>query len=190
MNSTGSRVAPDGNQHPDRKASFVVNNLQNLTWFFLAVSCLVLSIGYLDRDLWYTLPGFLLMMLIGIFSYSRSWMLGSSVALLSIISTAAVGFYLDINPVWLILGSLFGLFFWDMSYLNQWMQNAGRIIGQDALLSKHIIRLMVVGGIGFFTSLAALTAEISLSFGWLVFLGLVVFIALSFVISSLLRTSQ
>jgi hypothetical protein len=190
MNSTGSRVAPDGNQHPDRKAPFLVNNLQYMTWFFLAVSCVGLSIGYLDQDFWYTLPGFLLIMLIGIFSYSRSWILGSSIALLTIISTAAMGFYLDINPVWLILGLLFGLFFWDMSYLNHWMQNAGRIIGQDTLLSKHVIRLMAVGGIGFFTSLAALSAEISLRFGWLVFLGLVVFIALSFVISSLLRMSQ
>jgi hypothetical protein len=129
-------------------------------------------------------------MLIGIYSDSRSWMAGSSVALLTIISTAAVGFYLDINPVWLILGLLFGLFFWDLSYLNHWMKNAGRIIGQDALLTEHGIRLMIVGGIGFFTSIAALTAEISLSFGWLVFLGLVVFIALGFVISSLLRMSQ
>lgn len=190
MNSPGSRVAPDGNQHPDRKASFVLNNLQYLTWILLAVSCVVLSIGYLDRDIWYTLPGFLMIMLIGIYSDSRSWMLGASVALLTILSTAAVGFYLDINPVWLILGLLFGLFFWDMSYLNHWMQNAGRILDQDALLSKHGIRLMIVGGIGFFTSVAALTAEISLGFGWLVFLGFVVFITLSFVISSLLRMSQ
>ena len=189
MSETGSPSEPISNQGGQTQPAASFYNPQYLSWICLFLAGASLAIGYTVGDIWYVNPVIFLLIFAQIFSDMRHWYWVASLVFLIFTIIAAGGFFLEINFPWLLVGLILALFAWDLSSFESRLNKAGRIVSWNTQIIKHLTRLLIVGGAGLLLALAAQSFEIQLEFGWLVLLGLISFLGLSYIITKILRTS-
>ncbi len=119
-----------------------------------------------------SLPAFLLGVLgsIWIVGLIRRWKWIPLVGLVSIYGFAAAGFFLGLSGVLMLLGTIFGLFAWDLSDFSVRLRLAASEDDVPGLERRHTLRLLLVLLSGVVLSAVALLEHIRLSFEWMVVL--------------------
>ena len=161
-----------------------------LSWLNLILATIFFGIGYGRQEIWYMLAIVCAIILLWIVAGVRNWFWVTTVAFILHTIVAAAGFFLSVESFWLILGLMFALFAWDLASLTQRLSCAGHIESHNKFFALHFRRLVVTGGLGVILAVLALNFNLQFSFGWLVLLGLLSVLGISYAIRYILRTSQ
>jgi len=156
----------------------------------LCIATIAFSIGFLLKDFWYISIITFLLAALWIVAAIRSWLWVPTVIFLSHVLMAGAGFFWSIDAPWLIIGVLCALFSWDLYSLDIRFKTAGEVAPESKITVKHIRRLALTGGLGILLVIVTFAIKLEIKFGWLIGLGLIVAIGLSYVINHLLRTRQ
>jgi len=92
---------------------------------------------------------------------------------------AAVGAWLDLRPLYLVISLIAALSAWDLDHFWRELRHSDHTERKRALTWRHLRRLWIVDGIGLLCSAVALQVRIELSFGVAIVLGLLALVGLS-----------
>jgi hypothetical protein len=106
------------------------------------------------------------------------------------IGGAAVGFYLELQPAWLVGATLSALAAWDLEYFARRLHKAGLVIDQAGLIKAHLLRLAWVGLLGLALFGTTNLIQLQFTFGLVVFLALLAVFGLSQGITYLRRAGD
>ena len=115
------------------------------------------------------------------------------VAPVGFVSTAgisAAGLLLGVGVGWMLVAVVAALSAWDLDAFARRLRNAARVANRDDLEGQHLLRLLVVDGLGLALAAAALGVRLRLGFGLVVLLGILVILGLSRTISLLRHESD
>ena len=118
------------------------------------------------------------------FSYDNA----SSVFFAGYAGLCLIGSYLGLRPILLLVGIIAVLSTWDADqFLRRW-KDEGAVADIKAIEKKHLLRLLVVDGIGFLLAGVGLTFRVQLSFAMMLLIGALAVVSLSALIG-ILRSS-
>jgi len=92
---------------------------------------------------------------------------------------AAVGAWLALRPVPLVVGLVAAVSAWDLDLFVRQLRRVDRVERGDRLKRRHLRRLVAVDGVGLLMAILALTVEIQLTFALALGLGLAALVGLS-----------
>jgi hypothetical protein len=118
----------------------------------------------------------------------KGWVWLASLLLSLYIAGAAVGFYLELQPAWLVGATLSALAAWDLEYFSRRLYKAGLVINQAGLIKAHLLRLAWVGLLGLALFGITNLIQFQFTFGLAVVLALLAVFGLSQGIAYLRRT--
>ena len=101
-----------------------------------------------------------------------------------------MGVWLGLPALWLLLGTVITLMAWDLACFSQRLAGIKQKPPQATLQQAHLRRLLIVDGGGFLLGVIALEFQVSLNFGWAVFLGFLTAISLSWVVGFIRRARE
>ena len=128
----------------------------------LAAVSLAIGLGLEGKWMWGLLvlaPGGL--WLLG-YRLGLEW--GVSAGLIAFAGAAAAGTWLELGPGWMLAGLVLALCAWDLHRFALRMAAAGRIEEEDALVRRHLLRLLPVAGLGLLLPALASGIRIRLTF--------------------------
>ncbi len=158
-----------------------------ITSIVLAASALILA--YALGALWLPAAAILIFGLAWIVGQRLGWrwvawlMVGSSVV------AAAVGAWLDLSPVLLVVGLIAALSAWDLDGFARQLKRVDAVEQKQVLQRRHLRRLLLADGLGLLLAVLAVTVQVDLSFGLALILGLIALLGLSRAIGFLRRES-
>jgi hypothetical protein len=118
----------------------------------------------------------------------RGWGWSFSILLVLFTGSATAGFYLDVAPTWLVLGTLLALLAWDQEYFASRIKYAGRVESLSMLTKAHMARLTWVSIFGLFLVALTFLVQLEFTFGVAVLLAVLAVLGLSQGIAYLGRT--
>jgi len=132
-------------------------------------------------------PGFfkadgILVMVCGIiwlFGQNSGWGWINTTMLVVFMAAATRCIFLDIPAGWLLISVTATLSAWDLHQFMSRMTRAGRVEKRTELERLHLKRIMIVAGLGIVLGAIALAVELKLSFGWMLFFGIILFLCLN-----------
>jgi hypothetical protein len=107
----------------------------------------------------------------------KPWIKNSVLLLMILITILAAS--LGVDQFLLLINSTLTLAAWDLLYLHTTLTRTENILNESVLINTHLIRLTIVCALGFFLALISFFLELEISFGWALFLGLLLIIFLS-----------
>ena len=128
--------------------------------------------------------------LMGLLFLQRRWSWIASLLLALYTGIAATGFYLELQPAWLLSGALFSLAAWDLEYFARRLKNAGQVIAQPMLVRAHLLRLSWVSLLGLVLFVITYLIRFQFTFGLAILLALLAVYGLSLGIAYLVRTGN
>ncbi len=159
-----------------------------LTRGFLVLAALLLGAGFWLRVYQPVSIALLALAVVGLVFLWRGWGWFLSVLLLLFTGTAAAGFYLDVAPAWLVLGTQAALLAWDQEHLARRIKNAGRVESLSEITRTHLARLAWVSLSGLFLVGLTFLIQVEFSFGVAVLLAVLAVLGVSQGIAYLRRT--
>ncbi len=103
---------------------------------------------------------------------------------------AAISLWLGV-PGWAALLSLVAtLGAWDLDHFLQRLRSVERVAFESGLGREHLRRLVLVEALGYVTGLLALTTRVSISFWWVVLLGILLVISISRIIAFVRKQAE
>jgi len=112
----------------------------------------------------------------------RNWDWANAIGLVVFVGIAGFGIWRNLPTFWMLLGSVAALIAWDLAHFAQRLTAAEPLNEGLLLWRPHFERLLIVGGLGLLLGGVAWGFQISLNFGWVVFLGFLMAISLSWVV--------
>jgi hypothetical protein len=155
---------------------------------FLISASILLAAGYWLGGYVQIALALAILPIIGLIFLWKGWGWVLSILLAIFSGLAAAGFYLDVEPPWLISGILAALVAWDQEHLSRRIKSAGRIDAQSMLIKKHWIRLGWLCLAGLLLVGLTYLIQVEFTFGLAVVLAILAVIGLSQVIAFLRRS--
>jgi hypothetical protein len=155
---------------------------------FLISASILLAAGYWLGGYVQIALALAILPIIGLIFLWKGWGWVLSILLAIFSGLAAAGFYLDLEPAWLISGILAALVAWDQEHLSRRIKSAGRIDAQPMLIKKHWIRLGWVCLAGLLLVGLTYLIQVEFTFGLAVVLAILAVIGLSQGIAFLRRS--
>ena len=145
----------------------------------LATAVFLIAFAFALENLW---VGLLLSLFIGGiwlagYWYGRSRLVTAGLA--SLIFVTVVVVILDVSPTILLTGIALALFAWTMENVEQQLTAVSAVRGESELIKKHVQWAGGLIGLGWLLGVVALNLQLTLTFGWVLLLGIVVVFALS-----------
>jgi hypothetical protein len=158
------------------------------TSMFLSVGSLYW--GYVQADFESASRWILIIGIFWLFSQWRHWTWVSSVVLFVFVGFAAFGLILGFVFGWMLAGSVFALFAWDMTDFRSRLRFAAMDDDSRAMERRHLayLTLLVMGGLLLVT--AALFIQVKFTFEWGVLLVIVILFGLIQLIGWFRRQSK
>ena len=113
------------------------------------------------------------------------WIAWTMMGLFTVV--AAAGAWLELRPVFLVIGLTAAVSAWDLDHFRRQLDGADLVERRTVLSQRHLRRLALVDAISIIAAAAALNVRVELSFAVAVLLGLVALIALSRTVSFIRR---
>ncbi len=148
----------------------------------VAVATLVLLLVYLltDRvDLATLAVGVGLVWFLGVW---RGWTWSANVGLVGLAAAAALGAWLGMSPTGMLVALIVALIAWDLHRFWLRLGSVDYIIDVSDLQKIHLRQLAIVAGVGLVLGILALNLELNLGLGWVILIGLVVALGLSWIV--------
>jgi hypothetical protein len=149
----------------------------SLASIFLAV--FALALGYGLAGLWGGALSVTASGLLWLLGRRRDWDWMASVVLIFLVGAAAGGLWLDLGAGWMLIGVVAALSAWDLDHFARRLRAVGRVEGARDLERRHLLRLLIVDGLGLLLAAVALKIKVGLSFGAAFLLGLLAVVGLS-----------
>lgn len=149
-----------------------------------------LALGYATGQRWIEALLMLAWGTLWLLGQRRGWGGVASLVLFLFTGAAALGLLLGLGSGWMALGVAAALCAWDLDHFARRLRSAGRVERAHELERRHLLRLLVVSGLGFLLMSVALGLQLELGFGAAVFLGLLVVISLGQLVGLLRRESD
>jgi hypothetical protein len=146
----------------------------------IVLATLVLALGCAMGAFW---GGAVIVMLLGalwLLGWRRGWTWTNTLALVGNVIMAALGVWLRIAPLVLLLGVVAALAAWDLFSFAARLRRTPQVIGEASLVRAHLRRLGMVLGAGLLLGALSLTVRFGLSFGWALGLALLVGLGLRY----------
>jgi hypothetical protein len=156
-----------------------------ITSIVLAASALMLA--YAFGALWLPAAAILISGLLWIVGQRLGWRWVALPMVGLFVVVAAVGAWLDLSPVLLLVGLIAALSAWHLDGFARQLQRVDAVERERALQRRHLRRLLLVDGLGLLLAVPALTLQINLNFGLALVLGLIAFLGLSRAVGFLWR---
>jgi hypothetical protein len=150
-----------------------------------------LALGYGLVGLWVGAAFVVVLGFLWLVGQRRGWGWMASVMLVFFVGAASIGIWLDAPDGWMLLGVVATLSAWDLDHFAQRLSGVGRdnVEAIHNLERPHLVRLLIVDGLGLLFGAVALGIEVDLGFGTALLLGLLVILGLSRVVGILRRES-
>ena len=158
-----------------------------LTFGAVVVATVVLMLVYLFEgrmDLAAITVGVSLIWLIGIW---RGWDWSAYVGFITLTGIAALGAGLGVLPLGMLVAVIATLIAWDSHRFVLRLGHADHIIDESSLQKIHLRRLAITAGMGLVLGVLALNLELNLGLGWVILMGLIVAVGLSWLVSFVKR---
>ena len=107
------------------------------------------------------------------------WRWSGYIGMIFFVVMSARGFLLEIPSLWLLLCTVLALTAWDMNMFLVRINLAGLAVKRSYLEKCHIKKLAVTACIGFILGALTLTLDLTIGFGWLILLGIVLILCMS-----------
>ncbi len=143
----------------------------------LAASALAVACGL--GGLWIPLAAVLVMGALWVLGERAGWRCIAWLMVVLFAGAAAVGALLYLNHILLLIGLIAALSAWDFDYLARQLDRVDAVEHASAMKRRHLLRLLVVNGLGVLFAVLALLVEVRLSFGLALVLGLIALLGLS-----------
>lgn len=109
----------------------------------------------------------------------RGWKWISSLGLVLGTLVAAGGLLLGLDAGWMLAGLVAALAAWDLDHFSHTVESVPRVEGARSLERRHVQRLLAAVGLGALLAAVAQGVDVTLSFGFILLLGLVAILGLS-----------
>ena len=120
----------------------------------------------------------------------RGWAWSAYVGFVGLIGIAALGAGLEISPVGMLVALSATLISWDLHRFLSRLGSADYVIGTSNLQRIHLRQLAVVAGVGLALGILALSIEFNLGLGWVILMGIIVAIGLSWIVRFVRRREE
>ena len=161
-----------------------------LTFGSITVAATVLVLVYLFEgrvDFAVVSAGLSLIWLAGIW---RDWDWSPFIGFITLTGVAALGAGLGVMPMGMLVALIATLVAWDLHRFLLRLANADFVIDKASLQRIHLRRLVIVAGVGVVLGILALNLEFNLKLGWLILMGLIVALGLSWVVGFVRRSEK
>jgi len=108
-----------------------------------------------------------------------SWKWANSLILVGYVAITTMGTWVDVTPIWLLLGFTGALIGWDLAELIAQEKQTDRISNIIRLERSHLIRIAIITILGIGLSGLAISIRFQFTFAWALLLGIILVIALS-----------
>jgi hypothetical protein len=159
-----------------------------LARFFILVAAIFLAGAYWLADYQSISLIMLGLVFLSLLFLQKGWFWLASFLLSLYIAGAAVGFYLELQPPWLVGATLSALAAWDLEYFSRRLHKAGLVIDQVGLIKAHLLRLVWVSLLGLALFVITNLIQLQFTFGLAVVLALLAVFGLSQGIAYLRQT--
>jgi hypothetical protein len=153
--------------------------IKPLFYINIIIATISLVMGFTNKE--YS-PAALTIIVIGIFwglssFLSCKWV--NSLSLAGFIAIAAIGTWLEVNLILLLVGVIGALIGWDLADFLFQEKLADRIDNEVRLVRVHFIRIAIITILGIGLSLLSRSIKMQITFAWALLLGMILVIALS-----------
>ncbi|MFC1892015.1 hypothetical protein ACFLZT_06445 [Thermodesulfobacteriota bacterium] len=107
------------------------------------------------------------------------WRWAGYIGMIFFMVMSARGFLLEIPSLWLLLCTVLALTAWDMNMFLARINFAGLAVKRSYLEKSHFKKLAVTACTGFILGALTLTLDLTIGFGWLILLGIVLILCMS-----------
>jgi hypothetical protein len=159
-----------------------------ITSMFLSVGSLYwgyVQAGFAPASHWILIMGML-----WLFSEWRHWTWFSSLVLFAFVFFSAFGLIFGFDFGWMLAGSVFALFAWDMTDFRRRLRFAAEDDDSKAMERRHLGRLTVLSLAGLLLVTAALFIQVKFTFEWGVLLVVFVLFGVIQLINSFRRQNK
>lgn len=146
--------------------------------------------GYVQAGLEIPSRWILIIGIVWFLSQWQHWTWFSSLALFTYVSFAAFGLILGIDFGWMLAGSIFALFAWDMTDFRRRLRFAAEDDDLAGMERRHIARLTILVLVALLLVTVALYVQVKFTFEWGVLLVGVVVLGLIQLINWFRRQSK
>ena len=113
----------------------------------------------------------------------QRWRWFAYVGLAAYFLAAALGlWFLNFPPGWMFAGAIFALLAWDLTNFRYRQRYAASDAERRSVELRHLLRLSVLGLVGFALASLAMVIKLQFSFEWTAFMAAVVVLGLSQII--------
>jgi hypothetical protein len=130
--------------------------------------------GYVQAGLEIPSRWILIIGIVWLFSQWQHWTWFSSLVLFVYVSFAAFGLILGIDFGWMLAGSIFALFAWDMTDFRRRLRFAAEDDDSTGMEKRHIARLTILVLVALLLVTTALFIQVKFTFEWGILLVVVV----------------
>lgn len=120
----------------------------------------------------------------------RGWAWSAYLGFVALLGVAALGAGLGMLPMGMLVAVIATLIAWDLHRFLFRVGSADYVIDELNLQRIHLNRLAIVAGVGLALGILALTIELNLGLGWIILMGLIVAIGLSWIVGFVKRSEK
>ncbi|MBA3945948.1 MAG: hypothetical protein H0X37_15450 [Herpetosiphonaceae bacterium] len=156
----------------------------------IALATLALGLAYSAGGQWL---GAVIVAVIGLLWWlgdRRQWSQAPTMGFVGFVCAAALGLWVALPPLGMLLGLLLTLAAWDLQHFGQRLRTVQRVDAANRLIRSHLQYLLVVLVVGAVAGVVALGLDIRLPFGWRLLTGAIALFGLAYVIAVLRRTND
>lgn len=160
--------------------------------YFAFVTSVLMGVGslsyvYAGKGFDLVARGLLILGALWLFAGRQRWVWFSTIALVILVSLAAVGLWIDLSTGWLITGALGALLAWDLTDFMRRLRFAPLMDDLRALERRHLTRLTIVTVVGVFLASIAMLVRVEFTFEWIMLLTLIAVLGVTQLVSWLRR---
>lgn len=145
----------------------------------IGLSAGAFALGCVLGGLWFVALPVLILGVTWLIGQSRGWPWIAPLGLALSTVAAAAGLLLGLGAGWMLVGLVAALAAWDLHHFSHTLESVPRVEGERNLERRHLQRLLIAVGLGVLLAAVALGIDVTLSFGFVLLLGLVAVLGLS-----------
>jgi hypothetical protein len=152
--------------------------MRRLAFVAIGLATLLLALAYAPSAVssWAVVIGVGgLLWLVG---HERGWSWAGAMGLYSFLGATALGVWLGLPAGWMLLSAVVTLLAWDLDATALRLRGVANVQGEAQLVRSHLVRVLVVAGLGLLLGGLALSIRVDLSFWWALLLGMFVMLSL------------
>jgi hypothetical protein len=156
----------------------------------IGLSAGAFALGSALGGLWFVAPPILVLGVAWLAGQTRGWPWIASLGLAFSTVAAAAGLLVGLGAGWMLAGLVAALAAWDLHHFSHALESTPRVDGGGSLERRHLMRLLIAVGLGALLAVVALGIDVTLSFGFVLLLGLVAILGLSWAVAFLRAESD